>query len=360
MSTFIFQTDPFCVVEKSTVRHACAVGDDLQALRFVQLSEALLGCSFGEYKDDRGKDDRSVCPVGTVEFCRAWMHACGVIEPEPIDYPHALWQALGRPVRRMRFESADVGAWIKPTRTKDWAAHIKQPGEQPSGPGLVWASPAIHEHDWFAEWRIYVLRGKIVGHGRYDDGDDEDAAFDAALVQTWVDAYTASGQAPAGYALDVASMMDGRTMLVEVTDGWALGYYKGSCSAVDYARLLAARWAEIVRQSATALRHAAANDWPRDQPMLHAPLLHLYAQCTNHDDAHIVGTRTGLMLLRDAIDRALAHGSSGEARGVFASDGEGYDVRVACAQEHAMDMLRRPYIIGDGSVDDGAGPSVFF
>lgn len=39
---------------------------------------------------------------------------------------------------------------------------------------------------------------------------------------------------------------DGMTKLVEVNDGWALGLYKGSCSASDYLKLLEARWEELI------------------------------------------------------------------------------------------------------------------
>ena len=99
--------------------------------------------------------------------------------------------------------------------------------------------PLLGEH------RVYIRDGRILGLGRYDDADtsDDDAAPDMAGIADMVAAVGPS--APAGYALDVA-VCDGRTILVEATDGWAIGYYRGTCSAADYAAMLAARWLEIM------------------------------------------------------------------------------------------------------------------
>lgn len=50
--------------------------------------------------------------------------------------------------------------------------------------------------------------------------------------------------APAGYALDFGVTRDGRTLLVEINDGYALGCYGLQHNL--YAKLLEARWAEMV------------------------------------------------------------------------------------------------------------------
>lgn len=357
MPSFILQCDPVSLVEKSTVRHACALADDLRidaehaSQRGAMFIGALSGVAFGHFGSAR-----DLCPVGTVEFCRAWMHATGVIEPRPIDYPVSLWPSLGRSLCCVPFEHAPDGAWIKPVRTKAWEAHIKQPGETAPGPGKVWASPVLA--DIVAEWRVYVADGKIAGHGRYDDGDDDALVYSAADVEAWVRAYQDSGEDPAGYALDVALLKDGRTVLVEVTDGWAIGYYKGTCSPVAYARLLAARWAQIRAQSESVLAHTVAEHWPAGGRVDHPPMLHVYAQFCNHDDAHILGTRTGLMLLRQAIDRVLAQGGVSDAANLFAADGEGYDVRVACVSEEDLEAAKLPYSQPDDFGQPGLSPDV--
>ena len=55
-------------------------------------------------------------------------------------------------------------------------------------------------------------------------------------------------------------------------------------------------------------------------------ILHLYAQDRWHSPAVISGSRSGLELLRRAIDDALANGTS--AVEVMTDDGEGYAVVV--------------------------------
>ena len=49
--------------------------------------------------------------------------------------------------------------------------------------------------------------------------------------------------APAGYSLDFGVTDTGRTLLIEVNDGYALGSY--GLFYIDYAKLLSARWAEL-------------------------------------------------------------------------------------------------------------------
>ena len=49
--------------------------------------------------------------------------------------------------------------------------------------------------------------------------------------------------APAAYAIDFGVTDDGRTLLIEVNDGYALGSY--GLFYPDYSKLLSARWAEL-------------------------------------------------------------------------------------------------------------------
>lgn len=49
--------------------------------------------------------------------------------------------------------------------------------------------------------------------------------------------------ASARYAIDFGLTDDGRTLLIEVNDGYALGCY--GLFYIDYAKLLSARWAEL-------------------------------------------------------------------------------------------------------------------
>ena len=240
---FIRQADPgVCTIETAAVRQAAWTCDDIIAEVCAKLADVEL------YAFGANRGQRDLCPVGSVEFCRAWMRAVGASEPAPIDYPEVLQAALGRPVTKLRYSLADIGGWIKPVRTKAWESHVKRSVAEHAPNELVWMSTAVPPECWLAEWRVYVMDGQVVGVGRYDDHAGEDLSFDGNLVRDWVARWQATGQAPRGYALDVARWPD-RTVLVEVTDGWAIGLYKGSCSPANYARLLAARWTQITQNS---------------------------------------------------------------------------------------------------------------
>jgi len=63
------------------------------------------------------------------------------------------------------------------------------------------------------------------------------------------------------------------------------------------------------------------------------PWLHIYSQPCEHFEARIVGNQKALMLLLDAIQRALLMPQDADnwertAEEVFATDGEGYNVAI--------------------------------
>lgn len=231
MSTFLFQADPVTLIEKRTIRHASMLAPEGS----IEIVSATLDGI------DDAPANRYAIPVGTVEFCRAWMERSGIREPDPLDFPVSLHSFLGRNVERLEnYVAAPMGAWVKPVRTKAWDAHVKA-GEAPPEGG-VWASDPLQ---LIAEWRVYVLNGRVIGLGRYDDGEDDDLEFCQQTLAGMLAAFSGSGEAPRAYALDVALTHDMSTVLIEVTDAWAIGYYKGSCSPTHYAELLASRWREI-------------------------------------------------------------------------------------------------------------------
>jgi hypothetical protein len=92
---------------------------------------------------------------------------------------------------------------------------------------------------FLSEWRTFVVRGTVVGVSHYA-GDP--LLFPAAgVMRAALGAYQSA--APAGYSADFGVTDDGRTLLVEVNDGYALGH--GGLAANRYAELLRARWEEM-------------------------------------------------------------------------------------------------------------------
>ncbi|MGN6099851.1 MAG: hypothetical protein ACTHOR_01780 [Devosia sp.] len=76
------------------------------------------------------------------------------------------------------------------------------------------------------------------------------------------------------------------------------------------------------------------------------PLLHIYGQPAYHAPAMICGNRLALIALRDALSQAIEHGTG--AAQLFASDGEGYEVKIG--RVSTMKALGRPqYTYGTAS-----------
>ena len=90
-----------------------------------------------------------------------------------------------------------------------------------------------------SEWRCFVCRGQILDICRYDG---EVLRFpDVPIIQS---AITDFGQsAPSAYAIDFGILSDGRTVLVEVNDGYSVSPY--GLNSIDYSDLLETRWNEL-------------------------------------------------------------------------------------------------------------------
>lgn len=197
--------------------------------------------------------------VGPMDIVKKGMTLAGAKVPEPIDYPEAIQPYLGRLVYLVRKErllrtvqippGQDTPYFIKPAQThklftgfvarweNDWAkiAHL------PEGTPL-WVSDVIGLK---SEMRVFVFKGEIIHFAHYDG--DPFLLPSRYEAEQMVKTYEASGTAPVAYALDVGlitSPQNGRTVLVEVNDAFALGPY--TLANVDYARMLAARWSQIV------------------------------------------------------------------------------------------------------------------
>ena len=100
-----------------------------------------------------------------------------------------------------------------------------------------------------AEYRVYCVNGEIRGICHYKG--PKDAALDEMVVRDA--AYTLfhsdEGKNLCGCSLDFAVVMkDGReeTALIEVNDGYSLGWYEG-VSGKAYTELLAARWQRLMQ-----------------------------------------------------------------------------------------------------------------
>lgn len=178
----------------------------------------------------------------------------GLELPPPDDYPACLTPFLQRRVWRSTVGSIEEQihaggreVFAKPAgRAKAFTGRVFSTFDDLRFLGVVsrreavWCSEVV---EWRSEYRVYVVGQDIVSIDHY--AGDPAVPLDRAVVEAAASAYRNSGAAPAGHGIDLGVLQDGRTALVEVNDGLALGAYQ--IAASTYTDLVFARWAELMR-----------------------------------------------------------------------------------------------------------------
>ncbi len=98
--------------------------------------------------------------------------------------------------------------------------------------------------EWLSEFRVFVMKGKIVGIKNYDG--DSTLQLNMEIVENAINDFENSPQKTDGYGIDFGILKNGKTALVEWNDGFALGSYK--LDREIYTDLIIARWEEILKQ----------------------------------------------------------------------------------------------------------------
>ena len=169
------------------------------------------------------------------------------IEIPELDYPAELDKYLGRKISESTLDRvvSDESLWpvfVKPVRDKAFTGFVlKNEKDLPKFSGCTEKEPVLCSEvvDFQAEWRVFVRYGKILDVRPYFG--DWRRSFDARIIEQAVADYST---APAGFAMDFGVTDRGETRLVEVNDGYSLGCY--GLDPILYARLLCARWSELV------------------------------------------------------------------------------------------------------------------
>ncbi|MCI5836641.1 MAG: ATP-grasp domain-containing protein [Veillonellaceae bacterium] len=200
----------------------------------------------------RGNDPAAVI-VGSYADLNWLFQDWGITTPT-LDYPEELHPFLGRKIWTSTLSTVvndpkKWGIFIKPlTETRRFTGTVlAETKDLVKLGGMVtdldiWCSERV---DFRAEWRVYVRDGEPIGLHWY--AGDWRVQPEIAVVESAVAAYRS---APRGYAIDFGVDAKGRTLLVEVNDGYGLGNY--GLRPQPYAELLAARWEEITREAAAA------------------------------------------------------------------------------------------------------------
>lgn len=183
--------------------------------------------------------------VGYVDEVRKSLFKFIIVTPE-IDYPEELKNFLGRKIWKTKLSiiANNPDSWnvfIKPVEDKKFTGVVVRSTKDLVGCGTCGEDPEIlcsEVVNFVAEWRCFVRYGKILDIRRYRG--DWRVHFDYKTVENSVSQFES---APNGYAIDFGLTDKGETLLIEVNDGYSLGYY--GLFNIDYAKLLSARWAEL-------------------------------------------------------------------------------------------------------------------
>ncbi|VTR99445.1 ATP-grasp domain-containing protein [Tuwongella immobilis] len=196
---------------------------------------------------------RDTLVAGGVPVVEAALAALGVSVPPADNLPTALTKYRGRRVwtstwGELRHQYGRTGPpeplWVKSLRRNKGApslavydaADIAEASSLPDGHEVL-----VSEYVTFvSEWRCFVRHGQILELSRYQG--DVFRYPDANVVREAV--ATLGRAAPAGYGIDFGVLTDGRTVLVEVNEGYSLNPY--GLESLEYAELLEARWLQLV------------------------------------------------------------------------------------------------------------------
>lgn len=188
--------------------------------------------------------DKSDIVVGGVGTIHSHLLNLGIEVPN-IDYPIELGNYLGRRVWSTFFDEVckNSDSWpvfVKSFNQKEFTGFVVNNSmdllkASCSETTPVWCSEIVN---FKAEWRCFIRYGKVIDVRRYNG--DWRLNFDYKVVENIVKDYE---NCPKGCAIDIGVTDSGKTLLIEVNDGYALGSYGLNC--IDYAKLLSARWSEL-------------------------------------------------------------------------------------------------------------------
>jgi hypothetical protein len=195
---------------------------------------------------------RDTLVAGGVPVVEAALAALGIAVPVADNLPACLTKYRGRKVwsatwGELRTQYAKKGPpeplWVKPLRRNKGfpSVAVYDADDMPDAERL----PDTHEVlvseyvTFVSEWRCFVRGGQILDLCRYHG--DVFRYPDPQVIKDAIADY--SRIAPAAYGIDFGVLTTGRTVLVEVNEGYSLNPY--GLEAMEYSELLEARWVQL-------------------------------------------------------------------------------------------------------------------
>jgi hypothetical protein len=200
-------------------------------------------------RDIEGELTKNTLVHGGVPHVLAALRLLEVPIPTVSDYPTPLFKFLGRHVIAttigyLRNRTTSLPVFVKPRGgTKLFNGFIYTGSIEDQirlntfeNDTLTWESQVVN---FVSEYRVLIHQGLIFACRHYKGDCSVFPNMDVATqaIQRFKDA-------PVGYSLDLGVTDDGRTLLVEVNDAWALGAY--GTPSIPYTEMIVNRWKEMV------------------------------------------------------------------------------------------------------------------
>lgn len=195
-------------------------------------------------------DNKENIAIGGIGFVKSRLEYLGYSHKlkDGLDYPIELRNYLGREVWTSTIDEVSrtlPNIFIKPkeeNKQKFFTGLVINSSKDLIGKGIqgqdyeIWCSELINP---VAEFRVFVRYGKIIDIRRYTGNYDINP--DYKLIEKCIADFTSS---PLAYGIDFCVTDKGKTLLLEVNDGFSLGDY--GLNFLDYAKLNYTRWSELV------------------------------------------------------------------------------------------------------------------
>ena len=183
------------------------------------------------------------------------------VHPHLDDYPEMMKRFMGRKIWKDTINSiaSDESKWsagyfVKPVRSKAFTGKIINSISDLVGCGNAYEDYEVIVSDPIdikAEWRCFVRYDRLLdvrpyGALSHSDYDGYLYHYDGKALTEMLEAFKSWPERPAACSMDICVTKDGKTLLVEMNDAYALGCY--GLPSLIYAKFISARWSQLLER----------------------------------------------------------------------------------------------------------------
>nr|MBP3597893.1 ATP-grasp domain-containing protein [Eubacterium sp.] len=183
-------------------------------------------------------------------------------EPRVEDYPESFERFMGRKIWKDTINSISTseekwsaGYFVKPTRSKAFTGKVISSINDLMGCGSCTENYEVLVSEPLnirAEWRCFIMYDEIIDVRPYGVLLDPSRKsflyhYDEDVLTDMLEEFKHLENRPAACSMDICLTEDGKTLLMEFNDAYALGYY--GLAPILYAKLISARWSQILERN---------------------------------------------------------------------------------------------------------------